>query len=81
MRFSLGYVDTDAEMTILADQNEAHPLDALSACVTREEVLALKLAVGAIRISDELKRYIVDLVAGTRKRRQGFKWAPALVRH
>ena len=55
MRFSLGYVDTDAEMTILADQNEAHPLDALSACVTREEVLALKRAVGAIRISDELK--------------------------
>ncbi len=66
MRFSLGYVDVESEVSILADQNESHPLEDLTACVSREQVLSLKRAVAATRISDELRRYIVDLVASTR---------------
>ncbi|MGD9037944.1 MAG: MoxR family ATPase, partial [Syntrophobacterales bacterium] len=38
----------------------------ISSCATVEDVLALKEQVKEVRISDELKRYIVDIVSGTR---------------
>jgi len=66
MQFGLGYVDPEEEVAILADQAERHPLDALTACVSLEEVLALRRGVRRIRVSDEVKRYAVDLVRATR---------------
>ena len=66
MQFGLGYVDPAEEVAILADQAERHPLDALTACVSLEEVLALRRGVRQIRVSDEVKRYAVDLVRATR---------------
>jgi MoxR-like ATPase len=66
MQFGLGYVDPSEEVAILADQAERHPLDALTACVSLEEVLALRQGVRRIRVSDEVKRYAVDLVRATR---------------
>ncbi len=66
MQFGLGYVDPEEEVAILADQAERHPLDALTACVSLEEVLALRRGVRHIRVSDEVKRYAVDLVRATR---------------
>jgi MoxR-like ATPase len=67
MRFMLGYVSPEEEVAILAAQQNQHPLEALQACVTLADVLKLKTAAQAMRISDELKRYAVDLVAATRK--------------
>ena len=66
IRFSLGYVEAEREVAILDAQRGSHPLASLSACSTLEEVLILRRAVGEVRISDELKRYIVDLVRATR---------------
>jgi MoxR-like ATPase len=66
MQFGLGYVDPADEVAILAAQAERHPLDALVACVTLEESLALRQHVRTVRVSDEVKRYVVDLVRGTR---------------
>ena len=66
VRLSLGYVSAEAEVAIVSAQEQAHPLDAISACVTADEVRALKQAVKAVRISDELKRYAVDLARATR---------------
>jgi MoxR-like ATPase len=66
MQFTLGYVSPAEEVAILTAQEHNHPLDELKACVTLAEVLHLKHAVEDIRISDELKRYAVDLVAATR---------------
>ncbi len=66
MRLSLGYVDPQDEVDILSDQNSRHPLDALQACVSRSEILALREQIAAIRVSAELKRYMVDLVGATR---------------
>ncbi len=62
MRFSLGYVSAEEEVAILSVQ-ETNTLEAVA---NREEIHRLKQAVQAIRISDELKRYIVDLVSATR---------------
>jgi MoxR-like ATPase len=66
MQFALGYVQPVEEVTILTAQDHNHPLDELKPCVTLEEVLGLKQAAQAVRISEELKRYIVDLVGATR---------------
>jgi MoxR-like ATPase len=66
MQFTLGYVSPAEEVAILTAQEHNHPLEDLRACATLAEVLALKRAVEDIRVSGELKRYAVDLVAATR---------------
>jgi MoxR-like ATPase len=66
MQFALGYVSPEDEVAILTAQEHNHPLDELKPCATLAEVLTLKRVVEDIRISDELKRYAVDLVAATR---------------
>ena len=66
MQFTLGYVSPQEEVAVLTAQQHNHPLDELKPCVTLADVLALRRAVDNIRISEELKRYVVDLVAATR---------------
>jgi MoxR-like ATPase len=66
LQFSLGYVAPEEEVAILSAQERKHPLDQLAPCVTGDEVVMLKKAVQEVRISPELKRYIVDLVSATR---------------
>src|SRR5690349_20217481 len=66
MQFSLGYVDSAEEVAILSAQEHKHPLDELLPCVSLADVLALQKATQQVRISQELKRYAVDLVAATR---------------
>jgi MoxR-like ATPase len=62
----LGYVQPGEEVAILSAQAKHHPVDDIKPCVRVAEVLALKEAVKEVRISEELKRYIVDLVGATR---------------
>ncbi len=66
MQFSLGYVDSAEEVAILSAQEHKHPLEELLPCASLEDVLTLQKATQQIRISQELKRYAVDLVAATR---------------
>jgi MoxR-like ATPase len=66
MQFTLGYVQPSEEVAILSAQITKHPLEDLQPCVTLSEVLALKGAVQSVRISEELKRYAVDLAGATR---------------
>jgi MoxR-like ATPase len=66
MQFTLGYVPPEEEVAILTAQEHNHPLEELQPAVTLADLLALKRAVETIRMSDELKRYVVDLVAATR---------------
>src|SRR5450432_1391164 len=66
MQFTLGYVSAAEEVAILTAQEHNHPLDELKPAATLADVIALKRAVENIRISDELKRYAVDIVAATR---------------
>ena len=66
LQFSLGYVQSAEEVAILTAQEHNHPLDDLKPCVSLAEVMALKKAVQEVRMSEELKRYAVDLVSATR---------------
>jgi MoxR-like ATPase len=67
---ALGYVSAAEEAGILAAQTDRHPVDVLEPVVTREEVLELMAAARRVRFSDELRDYVVALVAATRGRRE-----------
>jgi MoxR-like ATPase len=64
--FALGYVQPDEEVAVLTAQEHIHPMDSLEPCVTLAEVNGLKRAAQDVRVSEELKRYMVGLVGATR---------------
>ncbi|WRH66718.1 MAG: MoxR family ATPase [Planktothrix sp. GU0601_MAG3] len=66
LQFSLGYILPEDEVNLLSDQINQNPIDTLKSCVSLPEILALKQQVKQIRISAEIKRYIVDLINATR---------------
>ena len=67
MKFSLGYVSQAQEVAILNAQGNSHPLTHLTACISLDELHRLQHQVKQVRISEELKHYIVAIVAETRK--------------
>jgi len=66
MQFTLGYVQPAEEVAVLTAQANNHPLDDLKPCASFAEVTEAKRAAQSIRISEELKRYVVDLTSATR---------------
>ena len=66
MQFSLGYVAPEAEVAILSAQTIRHPIHDLKPCMTKDDMLALQRHTAEVRISEELKRYAVDLVRASR---------------
>lgn len=66
MQCRLGYVSTEDEAKILADQRQSHPLKSMQPVLNRQEILEISTASRAIRFSDELRHYAVALVAATR---------------
>ena len=66
MQFTLGYVHAEDEVAILTAQEHNHPLEALEPCASLADLIELKHTIETVRISEELKHYIVALVAGTR---------------
>lgn len=66
LQFSLGYTSPEAEVDILSEQIQTHPIDRLKPCISTAEVVSLKQQVKQIRVSQEMKRYLVDLVNATR---------------
>jgi MoxR-like ATPase len=66
LQFSLGYVEPDEEVAILSAQAHGHPIDTLRPVVSLEDALALRRCASEVRLADEIKRYVVDLVRQTR---------------
>jgi MoxR-like ATPase len=67
MQFKFGYVQPEEEVAVLAaQQNNQHPLHDLKPCASLADVISLRRVAQEIRIGDELKRYIVDIVGATR---------------
>ena len=66
MQLELGYVAPADEVAILTAQAQNHPLEHVAPCASAADVLRLRDAAQHVRLSEELKRYIVDVVAGTR---------------
>lgn len=66
MQCQLGYVSAENEAKILADQVESHPVGSMEPVLSREEILEISAAARRIRFSEELRHYVVSLVAATR---------------
>ncbi|MBK1986722.1 MoxR family ATPase [Sphaerospermopsis aphanizomenoides BCCUSP55] len=66
LQFSLGYISPEEEVNLLSEQIQQHPIDTIQPCVDLEGIIYLKQQVKQIRISAELKRYLVDIVNATR---------------
>ena len=66
MRFGLGYVEHQDEINILTEQNITHPLNTITPVVGKDDVISVKEQISRIRISDDLKDYIVRIIRATR---------------
>jgi len=67
LQLDLGYLNQEEESAMLAAQTKSHPLNQITACATTAELLALREAVQEIQVSNEVRDYMVTLVASTRK--------------
>ena len=66
LRLSLGYVSVDDEMAIITANNHQQPLDKLEPRTSLDDVLAFQQVAANVAVSEEIKRYIVTLVAASR---------------
>jgi MoxR-like ATPase len=69
MRLSLGYPSAEAEEAILESQTSGDPYARLEPVVEAADVLAMQEAVVRVRVAPALRRYVVDVVAATRRTR------------
>ena len=69
IRISLGYPAFDEEMSVIAFQEIAHPIDSLEPVATPEEVVALQEAAKEIYVDQVVREYIVSLTEATRGHR------------
>jgi MoxR-like ATPase len=67
MQFDLGYIGPADEVAVLTAQNNGHPIEKVTPCVSLEDIVRLREGAQSVRISDELKYYVVRLVAATRQ--------------
>lgn len=70
MRIDLGYPTVDEEIEILDRFREQDPLTQLDPVVSPEKMLEYQQLRSAVKISSEMKRYIAEIVAGTRQHPQ-----------
>jgi MoxR-like ATPase len=66
VRLSLGYPSLDEEAKMLQRMQHGHPIDELNAIVTAAEVLACQEAIREVHVDDKVRRYLLEIVQGTR---------------
>jgi MoxR-like ATPase len=67
LQFNLGFAAASAELEILAQQCEHHSAPQIQACIGLDEIFTVRNLVKQVRISEDLKRYMVEIVAATRQ--------------
>jgi MoxR-like ATPase len=66
-RISMGYPNEQAELQMLDTHGQSSPLDHLKAVADATEIARLIEIVRDIHVSDQVRRYAVDLVLATRR--------------
>lgn len=67
VRFSMGYPDGESELQMLQGQRAAHPLSLLNPVATFADLKELRSTVAAVKVSDHLTRYMLELIGKTRQ--------------
>ena len=65
-RISMGYPDATSELAMLQHHGGGRPLEALRSVATADDVMAAIQVVRAVYVSDDVLRYAIALVEGTR---------------
>lgn len=66
MQFDLGYISPMDEVAVLTAQAGGHPIETMEPCASMLDVMRLREGVQNVRISEELKHYVVKLTGATR---------------
>ncbi len=66
IRLSLGYPSLEEEAKMLQRMQHGHPIDELNTVVTGAEVLSCQEAIREIHVDDKVRRYLLEIVQGTR---------------
>lgn len=67
MRIRLGYPGRDDEVAILDSQEVSHPIEGIGQVVEAEQLREVHGLIRKIRVEPSVRRYIVDVVAASRK--------------
>lgn len=62
----MGYPDEESEIQMLTSQEKEHPISQLKPIMNPDELSDLQRKVRDVFVSDEVKRYIVDIASATR---------------
>jgi MoxR-like ATPase len=67
IRVSLGYPSLEEESKMLVKLQKGHPIEDLQAVVSPAEWIAAQDAVREIHVDDKLRKYVLEIVHGTRE--------------
>ena len=67
VRLSLGYPEPEDEVAMLLQRQGRDPMAAVKAVTTMEALAQMQATVAATHVSDEVARYVVQLLAATRR--------------
>jgi len=67
VRLRLGYPQFEDEVSMLQRLQWQHPIEALEAVATADEIVACQESVGQVHVDDKVGRYIVQLIQATRE--------------
>lgn len=67
VKLTPGYLDRDTEAMVIADQLHEHPLKKIRSVISEQDVFQVMNEVLKVRVSEELRYYIVDIVSATRQ--------------
>lgn len=67
IRIKVGYPSAKDEMNILRNMREEIPIEKIGPVATKEEVMMLQKKTRAVKVSEEIYKYIVDIVKETRE--------------
>ncbi len=67
IRLSLGYPSIEEESKMLLRLQHGHPIDELNVVVPPADVLACQEAVRGIHVDDKVRRYVLEIIQGTRQ--------------
>lgn len=67
LKVKMGYPSPEEEIGIIRARRGVNPLDSVNNVISIEELREIRAAVSDVRIDEELYKYIVSLVCGTRK--------------
>ncbi|MFD1038906.1 AAA family ATPase [Virgibacillus byunsanensis] len=67
LKLKMGYPTYEQELEILERTSKDHPIEQITSVINKEELISIQEAVKDVYIDQNVQRYIINLVTGTRK--------------